>query len=87
MIWSNYQFCLPFLIEVNKIIHESRKNSSNNMDHCVDFWHNFSSSGIGPDTSFMYSNPEWVTYGIEIVAIRIISITIGIIIVKKINQP
>ena len=44
-------------------------------------------SVVGPDTSFMYSNPEWVTYGIEIVAIGIILITIGIIIIKKINQP
>jgi len=40
-------------------------------------------SVIGPDTSFMYSNPEWVTYGAKIAVIGIILITIGIIIIKK----
>jgi len=44
-------------------------------------------SVVGPDTSFRYSNPEWVTYGTEIATIGIILITIGIIIIKKINQP
>jgi len=40
-------------------------------------------SAIGPETSFMYSNPEWITYGMEIVGIGIIIITIGLIIIKK----
>lgn len=26
-------------------------------------------SVIGPETSFMYSNPDWITYGIKIVII------------------
>ncbi|WP_299292923.1 hypothetical protein [Nitrosopumilus sp.] len=26
-------------------------------------------SVIGPETSFMYSNPDWITYGIQIVII------------------
>jgi hypothetical protein len=38
---------------------------------------------IGPETSFMYSNPEWVTYGIQIAIIGIIISAIGIIIIKK----
>jgi len=40
-------------------------------------------SVVGPETSFMYSNPEWITYGIGIVGIGIIIITIGLIIIKK----
>ena len=26
-------------------------------------------SVIGPETSFMYSNPDWITYGIQIVIV------------------
>ena len=26
-------------------------------------------SVIGPETSFMYSNPDWITYGIQIVVV------------------
>ena len=26
-------------------------------------------SVMGPETSFMYSNPDWITYGIQIVII------------------
>lgn len=33
---------------------------------------------IGPESSFMYSNPEWVTYGQEIAIIGIIILGIGI---------
>ena len=40
-------------------------------------------SVIGPETSFMYSNPEWVTYGIQITIIGIITAGAGIIIIKK----
>ena len=32
---------------------------------------------IGPESSFMYSNPDWVTYGIQIVVVGIIIIGIG----------
>lgn len=40
---------------------------------------------VGPESSFMYSNPEWVTYGIQIVIVGIIiAVTgIGICIIKR----
>ena len=40
---------------------------------------------IGPQSSFMYSNPEWVTYGIRISIVGIIIIVtgIGIKIIKR----
>jgi len=42
-------------------------------------------SVIGPESSFMYSNPEWITYGIQIVIVGIIIVVagIGIIIIKR----
>ncbi len=42
-------------------------------------------SVIGPESSFMYSNPEWITYGIQIViaGIIIVAAGIGISIIKK----
>jgi uncharacterized membrane protein YcjF (UPF0283 family) len=42
-------------------------------------------SVIGPESSFMYSNPEWVTYGIQIVIVGIIIVAagVGIIIIKR----
>ena len=42
-------------------------------------------SVVGPESSFMYSNPEWITYGIQIliVGIAIIGISIGIKILKN----
>lgn len=33
---------------------------------------------VGPETSFMYSNPHWVTYGIQIVIAGGIILVIGI---------
>lgn len=33
---------------------------------------------IGPESSFMYSNPEWITYGQEIAIIGIIILVVGI---------
>ena len=38
---------------------------------------------IGPQSSFMYSNPDWITYGIQIVIGGIIIIGIGIGLVFK----
>jgi len=35
-------------------------------------------SVIGPESSFMYSNPEWVSYGIQIAVVGIIISGIGI---------
>ena len=40
-------------------------------------------SMIGPEASFMYSNPNWATYGIQIMIIGIIITASGIIISKK----
>ncbi|MFQ5476117.1 MAG: hypothetical protein ACE5DT_03705 [Nitrosopumilus sp.] len=42
-------------------------------------------SVIGPESSFMYSNPDWITYGIQIaiVGICIIAVGIGINIIKR----
>jgi len=34
-------------------------------------------SVIGPESSFMYSNPNWVTYGIQIVIVGIIIVAVG----------
>jgi len=33
---------------------------------------------VGPETSFMYSNPQWVTYGIQIAIAGGIILAIGI---------
>ncbi|QLH08001.1 hypothetical protein [Nitrosopumilus ureiphilus] len=42
-------------------------------------------SVVGPESSFMYSNPDWITYGIQIAIIGLITVGIGtaIIIMKK----
>ena len=34
---------------------------------------------VGPETSFMYSNPQWVTYGIQIATTGVIVLIIGIL--------
>ena len=40
---------------------------------------------IGPESSFMYANPDWITYGIQIMIIGISMIVAGILlkILKK----
>ncbi len=38
---------------------------------------------VGPESSFMYSNPEWITYGQWIVIVGIIISAVGIAILKK----
>ena len=42
-------------------------------------------SVIGPESSFMYSNPEWITYGIQIVIVGtiIVAAGIGISVIKR----
>ena len=35
-------------------------------------------SVVGPESSFMYSNPDWITYGTQIAITGIIIIGIGI---------
>jgi len=32
---------------------------------------------VGPESSFMYSNPDWVTFGIQIMIMGIIIVGIG----------
>lgn len=38
---------------------------------------------VGPESSFMYSNPDWVTYGIQMIILGSIISIIGVIIFKK----
>ena len=40
-------------------------------------------SMVGPESSFMYSNPEWVSYGLQIIIVGIIILSIGFVILKK----
>ena len=42
-------------------------------------------SVVGPESSFMYSNPDWITYGIQIAitGIIIVGTGIGISIIKR----
>jgi len=40
-------------------------------------------SVVGPESSFMYSNPDWITYGIQITIIGLITAGIGIIYTVK----
>ena len=38
---------------------------------------------VGPESSFMYSNPDWITYGIQISIIGIIITGVGISMIKR----
>ncbi len=38
---------------------------------------------VGPESSFMYSNPDWITYGIQIIALGAVFCIAGIIILKR----
>ena len=40
---------------------------------------------VGPESSFMYANPDWITYGIQIMILGITIIGIGVLlkILKK----
>jgi len=38
---------------------------------------------VGPETSFMYANPEWVSYGLQIMIAGIVILGIGFVILKK----
>ena len=42
-----------------------------------------SQSVVGPESSFMYRNPEWAVNGIMIAAVGVVVIAIGIAIVFK----
>jgi hypothetical protein len=43
---------------------------------------------VGPESSFMYSNPDWITFGIQIMIMGIIIVVIGfgINFIKKISS-
>lgn len=34
--------------------------------------------GVGPESSFMHSNPEWITYGLGIITLGVIILGVGI---------
>ena len=38
---------------------------------------------VGPESSFMYSNPDWITYGIQILIIGIVILVTGLVIIKR----
>ena len=38
---------------------------------------------VGPESSFMYSNPDWITYGLQIIMIGITILVIGFVILKR----
>ncbi|QLH05015.1 hypothetical protein C5F49_06565 [Nitrosopumilus oxyclinae] len=38
---------------------------------------------VGPETSFMYANPEWTSYGLQIIIVGILISGIGFTILKK----
>ena len=38
---------------------------------------------VGPESSFMYANPEWVSYGLQIMILGIIIFSVGFVILKK----
>jgi hypothetical protein len=40
-------------------------------------------SMVGPESSFMYSNPEWVSYGLQMIIVGIIILSVGFVILKK----
>ena len=38
---------------------------------------------VGPESSFMYSNPDWITYGIQISIIGVVIVGTGLLIIKR----
>jgi uncharacterized membrane protein len=38
---------------------------------------------VGPESSFMYSNPDWITYGIQTSIIGIFIVGTGLLIIKR----
>jgi len=38
---------------------------------------------VGPESSFMYANPEWISYGLQIMILGIIILSAGLVILKK----
>ena len=40
---------------------------------------------VGPESSFMYANPEWISYGLQIIIAGIVISGVGFVILKKNN--
>ena len=40
-------------------------------------------SVVGPESSFMYANPDWISYGLGIAILGIIVIGIGVVTIPK----
>jgi len=40
-------------------------------------------SMVGPESSFMYSNPEWVGYGLQMIIAGIVILGAGFAVLKK----
>ena len=38
---------------------------------------------VGPESSFMYANPEWISYGMQIMIVGVIIFGVGFVILKK----
>jgi len=38
---------------------------------------------IGPESSFMHSNPDWITYGIQILVIGTITLCLGFVFLRR----
>ena len=81
IIWSKYQFSLPFLLA------SSLENTMKGKKAVIItgigiiimgvIFHLQGQSMVGPESSFMYSNPQWVTYGIQIIIAGGIILAIG----------
>ncbi|MEE8180511.1 MAG: hypothetical protein V3T67_01585 [Nitrosopumilaceae archaeon] len=41
---------------------------------------------VGPESSFMYLNPDWITYGLQIAIAGLVILGIGIGVSLKINH-
>ncbi len=41
---------------------------------------------VGPEASFMYSNPNWVTYGFQMIVLGVVAICAGLAIWLKIRR-
>ncbi|MDH3853722.1 MAG: hypothetical protein OES23_04645, partial [Nitrosopumilus sp.] len=76
----------PFLLEVKKEFMEKGKIVTIIGFIIMIFgliFHLQGQSIVGPESSFMYSNPDWITYGIQISIIGIVIVGTGLLIIKR----
>jgi len=76
----------PFLIEVRKILMKGGKILliTGVITGIFGFiFHLQGQSIVGPESSFMYSNPDWVNYGMHIMILASIICGIGFVILKR----